>query len=75
MRYRYSTASAMRQQRAFALAQAAGAWIFGLPAVLAAWYRIRRDERYLLEQTDARLADIGLDRQEIGQVLRGDVRR
>ncbi len=75
MRHQYSTASDVRQRRASAFAQAAAAWIFGLPAALAGWQRIRRDERYLLEQTDARLADIGLDRREIGRALRGDPRR
>jgi uncharacterized protein YjiS (DUF1127 family) len=43
----------------------------GFLDAVVTWWRIRRDERYLLEQSDAHLKDIGLARSDIVQALRG----
>jgi uncharacterized protein YjiS (DUF1127 family) len=52
------------------------------PSLLAEWFarfrlwrRVRRDEAWLKRQPDYLLKDIGLDRNEIGKVVRlGDFR-
>ena len=62
----------------------ASRWMLGRQAAVSllrlyrtflAWRLIRQDERYLLEMSDQHLADIGIARSDIVEVLRGERRR
>lgn len=43
-------------------------------AAILLWHRVRRDERFLLDQPDHLLKDIGLARTDISPVVRGQRR-
>jgi len=47
----------------------------GASMALARWWHIRQDERLLQSQPDHLLRDVGIEREEIRAVLRGDVQR
>ena len=52
------------------------AWgLLKLYRAFLAWRLIRQDERHLLEMSDQHLADIGISRSDILEVLRGEWRR
>jgi uncharacterized protein YjiS (DUF1127 family) len=53
----------------------AAASLLKLYRAFLAWRLTRQDERYLLEMSDQHLADIGIARSDILEVLRGERRR
>ena len=56
------------------IARDAAVRVLKLLDALSTWRRIRRAERYLLEQSDYALADIGVARSDILGALRGEFR-
>lgn len=55
-----------------AMGREAAASLLKLYRAFLAWRLIRQDERYLLEMSDQHLADIGIARSDIIEVLRGE---
>ena len=47
----------------------------GASMAMARWWQIREDERLLQSQPDHLLRDVGIEREEISAMLRGEITR
>jgi uncharacterized protein YjiS (DUF1127 family) len=47
----------------------------GAPMAVARWWQVRQDEHLLRSQPDHLLRDVGIERAQIGSVLRGKMQR